>query len=467
MVRATLAVAAAVVSSRATGGVVLTADDRFHAGNVVEQRDQLLVKNNDTTIRLKHKDVCWYTTSADVLTLFDAGTEAYAQGETAIAKQLLELSLVYEPDYESNARMKLEELRHRTEPQDTQPRKVPPPVAIKQFVFRDKILEVPHVSQDLNYCAPAAAAMVAAFHNKHIDQALLARLSSARSERHRGTSLQDLARALQMLGLDAKVSCLACDARYKHQSRDESLEIAIRRSLLTVKKEITANRPVIVAIRQRLQGAHAVVVVGFDDDERRVYYNDPGSKTPQTKAVSYEQFAEWWAYETSGVHHHRALVCRGPGHKGESWQTDDRGRSFVDTTGYAKTLAAIGTMNDGRLKGKFWEGVNTLGTKRVETRDFARKDVRYSVSATRSFATKTCADLATAFLSRNKAVLLCGGTPIAGEIRMLVGCDRKREVFYYLDGKTSETKSMSKAQLSNWWTYKTGNGYGLVMLTFD
>ncbi|MEO0509558.1 MAG: papain-like cysteine protease family protein [Verrucomicrobiota bacterium] len=130
----------------------------------------------------------------------------------------------------------------------------------KRFTVRN----VPMVKQELNYCVPASAAMIASFHGLKTDQYEIARMSSGMSESNEGTYPRDMLFAMKKLGFDGQL------IHWKQEEFNSGPSQAIKRALVE-------KGPVYISFRPGVFGdsGHGCVIVGYDDGREEFSLHNP------------------------------------------------------------------------------------------------------------------------------------------------------------------------------------------------
>jgi ABC-type bacteriocin/lantibiotic exporter with double-glycine peptidase domain len=138
-------------------------------------------------------------------------------------------------------------------------------------------IDVPFVQQEKNLCGAACLSMVFKYWGKNVSQYEIAK--SIYTESLKGILSDDLKGYAQKNGF---------------------LAFAIRTDWNFLKESIQKGRPLIVCVKSRqAAGFHYLVAVGYGDDDKIVYVNDPSSaKLKEIKASNFMtrwKGADYWA----------------------------------------------------------------------------------------------------------------------------------------------------------------------------
>jgi len=163
-------------------------------------------------------------------------------------------------------------------------RAVPEAINSKTRVF----LELPHLRQETNLCVPTSAAMVLEYYGDPQAPRKLKVLSRGKTydpdapfDDYTITWWNDLLAGLETLGY-----------RRWHAKGYANDEAGFRAGLQDVKASLTRGDPVLVDVA--LFGSHTMVVVGYDDDEQQVFFNDPNLSRSGVRVLTYNQLESIW-----------------------------------------------------------------------------------------------------------------------------------------------------------------------------
>lgn len=131
----------------------------------------------------------------------------------------------------------------------------------EEFILKD----VPMVTQKGNFCVPASATMIAAFHGIETDQDQVAELSSEMSASNQGTYPADMLLAMQKLG-------------FKGHSLSWQSETEFTQTVLPhIRRSLFETGPIYISFRPNVFGSmgHGCVIIGYDDRKEELYFHNP------------------------------------------------------------------------------------------------------------------------------------------------------------------------------------------------
>ena len=125
--------------------------------------------------------------------------------------------------------------------------------------------DVPMVTQKGNYCVPASATMIAAFHGIETDQDQVAELSSEMSASNQGTYPSDMLLAMEKLGFDGRV--------LNWKDTDDFA----RTCLPQIRRALYETGPIYISFRANVFGSmgHGCVIIGYDDRKAELLFHNP------------------------------------------------------------------------------------------------------------------------------------------------------------------------------------------------
>lgn len=148
-----------------------------------------------------------------------------------------------------------------------------------KFVF----LKLKHVIQEYKYCVPASFSMVLDYYGHTVSQKTFALMTSSQSLNGGGTYFGNAIKAVTGMGFEWKVEKIGIG-----KFEDDFKKI---------KEELDNKQPVVVSLLLS-RNHHAIVVVGYDEENERVFTIDPFYRSQKPYAgcmiYSYKNFNKIW-----------------------------------------------------------------------------------------------------------------------------------------------------------------------------
>lgn len=156
--------------------------------------------------------------------------------------------------------------------------------------------DIPYIKQYGSYCAPASASMVLKYYGATIDQTQLANLASASSANHQGTNLQDLSKAIRKMGYGTQI--LWGTSKTNNKSKAKCQKFFYTETIPRMNQYIAADIPLLLHIKKPAwDSGHLIVVVGYDQGAKAVFYMDPAVKRSKIHKISYKKLAVYTTLE--------------------------------------------------------------------------------------------------------------------------------------------------------------------------
>jgi hypothetical protein len=174
---------------------------------------------------------------------------------------------------------------------------------VKSRIEKGVWLSLNHIRQENMMCVPTSAAMVLDYYgdtrsSREIRMRSLGRTYEPSSpfNAYGRTSYPNLIIGLRSLGYDWNTRSYECT------------EAGFRRATREVMESLDDRRPVL--IDTALRGGHTVVVIGYDDNKRAMFFMDPLIDTPGIRAIDYEALSMIWHSRDSGWNGRLAMYTR-------------------------------------------------------------------------------------------------------------------------------------------------------------
>lgn len=162
--------------------------------------------------------------------------------------------------------------------------------AYKPSSGRKLIKGIPYIKQKGAYCAPASAAMLLKYYGADVTQDKLAHLASAKTLAKKGTPLHKLCESIRKLGY--KSSLMYLNDPSIRDSLPKSQKHFLEHTVNTIIERIDQDKPVLFTIAKKgWPTTHLIVIVGYDQNKKALYYMDPASRQNKIHRLSYEKFS--------------------------------------------------------------------------------------------------------------------------------------------------------------------------------
>lgn len=175
--------------------------------------------------------------------------------------------------------------------------------SVKSKIQKGVWLSLNHIRQEKLMCVPTSAAMVLDYYGEAINPREIRMLSLGRKydpsrpfNAYGRTKYPDLIIGLRSLGY------------YWNAKSYECTEAGFRLALQEVIKSLDDRRPVL--IDTGLRHGHTMVVVGYDDEIRTMFFMDPLIDAPGIRVIDYETLAKIWHSKDAGWDGRLAMYTR-------------------------------------------------------------------------------------------------------------------------------------------------------------
>jgi len=175
--------------------------------------------------------------------------------------------------------------------------------AVKSEIEKGVWLSLNHIKQEKLMCFPTSAAIVLDYYGEAISPREIRMLSLGRKydpsrpfNAYGRTNYPDLIIGLRSLGYYWKTKSYECTKE------------GFRLALQEVIESLDDRRPVL--IDTGLHGGHTMVVVGYDNDKRVMFFMDPLIDAPGIRVIDYETLAKIWHSKDTGWDGRLAMYTR-------------------------------------------------------------------------------------------------------------------------------------------------------------
>ena len=164
-------------------------------------------------------------------------------------------------------------------------------------------LALPHIRQEPELCVPTSAAMVLSYFGDPHPPRQLKVLSRGRIydpdkpfKDFTITWWRDLISGMKQLGYSWS------ERGFRNDSR------GFRAGIEAIKVSLRSGNPILVDVA--LFRSHTFVIVGYDDEQKLIYFNDPNIPKPGIRRLTFEQLESIWNGLSYGVDARPALFTQ-------------------------------------------------------------------------------------------------------------------------------------------------------------